>query len=353
MPQVRNLDSVFADVQKSMPTRKVNFEKKDYSVPNLFKPTFKDKKFQVILRLLPCLPNESSMYIENLTHMLELPNGKYLGFDCLRKFDNPDGTGKMVCPACIYNNAVWTKFGSDRNVARQKQLPKAKPKYYCNVLVVRNPNAPETEGQIFRFEFKAQVMKIISDAMNDKKDELDGTITPGVNPFSWYGPMDEIVKNKGAKPGANFVFVGEEGPQGPSYSKSHFSEPRRICKFENGVINELQDSEIDEIEKNLYTLNEFEHKLNEVQSMNSILNNYKKKTGMEFFAEFPELMAKYNTNGSTSPVNTSAPTQFTASVEVDDDDLFGTPEPPKPLVEEKPKETVVSNDAFFQELMGM
>lgn len=352
MPQVRSLDSVFADVKKSFPTKKVTFEKKDYSIPNLFKPTFKDKKFQVVLRFLPCIPGEDSMYIENRTHMLQLPNGKFYGCDCLRKFDNPNGEGKLDCPICTFNNAVWTKYGSDANVARQKALPKWAPKYYCNVLVVRNPNAPDTEGQVFRFEFKRQIMKILSEAMQDKTDELDGSVTKGINPFSWYGPKDAEVLEGKARAGANFIFVGEEGPMGPSYAKSHFNEPSRISKITNGQVSELTNDEIDVVESQLYTLNEFERKLSDAQDFKSILTNYKKKSGMELFAEFPDLLAKYSAG---QDVQVQVPRADFVTQEVDDSEMFaGTPletPAPKPAPKAAPAEDL-SNDAFFQSLLN-
>lgn len=357
MPTVRSLDSVFADVKKSFPTKKVSFEKKDYSIPKLFKPTFKDKKFQVVLRFLPCKPGEDSMYIENRTHMLQLPNGKYYGCDCLRKFDNPEGEGKLECPICTFNNKVWTAYGSDANVARQKALPKWAPKYYCNVLIVRNPNAPDTEGEVFRFEFKRQIMKILSEAMEDKKDELDGSITKGINPFSWYGPKDAEVLEGKARAGANFIFVGEEGPMGPTYAKSHFNEPSRISKVVNGTVAELTDSEIDVVESQLLSLAEFERKLSDAQDFKSILTNYKRKSGMELFAEFPDLLAKYS-SGQDAVVAQPQRATFQTQ-EVDDDELFsGTPlETPKstsaPAAAPKaePAEDM-SNDDFFNSLMA-
>lgn len=357
MPQVRSLDSVFADVKKSFPTKKVQFEKKDYSIPNLFKPTYKDKKFQVVLRFLPCKPSEENMFVENRSHMIALPNGKYYGCDCLRKFRNPNGEGNMECPICTFNNAVWTQYGADANVARQKALPKAQPKYYCNVLVVRNPNAPDTEGQVFRFEFKRQIMKIISEAMMDKKDELDGTVTPGINPFSWYGPQDEEVINKTARAGANFIFIGEEGPMGPSYAKSHFTEPRRICKMVNGTINELTNEEIDVVEAELYSLTDVERQLDSVQDFKSILTNYKKKSGLELFAEFPDLLKKYSA-GADVVVQAGAASEVTKAnfAEVDDDDIFGSAKAPEtPAAAPAPKAPAedLNNDDFFARLSGM
>lgn len=340
MPAQKSFDSIFNAVQKSFPKKKEQTEKKDYSIEGLLKPTFKDGKFNIVLRFLPGLPTEDMSYIENRTHMFQLANGEWFGCDCLRKFGDDD---KHQCPICRYNNLLWKQYGKPGiEQYRAEALAKWQPKYYANVLVIRNPNAPETEGQIFRLEFKRKIMKFISDAMNDTKDDLTGDVTPGINPFSWYGPKDEQVINKEWKAGANFVWEGYQTSNGPNYDKSHWTAPGRISLFKDGKLTELTDEEINEIESKQYSLSEIEKKEEDCSTYDQIVKRYKKKTGKFLFERF----------GEKDP-NDNEPQQITASevnkvieadfdtVEADDGDMFAAKEND---AEE------LSNDDFFSRL---
>lgn len=260
------------------------------------------------MRFLPCHPSEFAPFVENRTHMFQLQNGSWFGCDCLSKWGKP-------CPICDYNRMMWKKWG--REEGRNKVLGKFKPKYVSNVLIVRNPNAPETEGKVFRFEYGPLVMKMISEAMTDHEDQEAGLIK-GFNPFDW-------------KLGANFVFEGVQVGKFTKNDSSHFGSQKPINKWNGKSFVELTDAEIDEIEKNLYTLADCEHKENEVKDYQQILDAYLAKNGAPLF--------------EGTAANTPAPATSVTSGNGEDDEPSFTPN-----VSASTDEESVDSDDFFARL---
>lgn len=270
------------------------------------------------MRFLPSHPDEISPFVENRSHMFQLQNGTWFGCDCLSKFGKP-------CPICDYNRAAWKKYG--REEGKNHVLGKYKPKYITNVLIVRNPNAPETEGKVFRFEFGPLVMKLISEAMTDHEDQEAGLIK-GFNPFDW-------------KTGANFVFEGVQTGKFTKNDGSHFGSPKPINRWNGKTFVELTDDEIDAIEAQLYTLADCEHKEEDVRDYQGILDAYLNKNGAPLFESGMGL-------GSTPAAAKAATAAVAAVVGGDDDD-----EPSfTPNSEASTDEEVTDSDDFFAKLAG-
>lgn len=311
MPVKRNFNSYFQDVQNLNINREQKQTSKNYEVEGLLKPLMKNGKFTIVLRFLPSKPveGEDVPFVENRTHMMQLANGTWFGCDCAKKW-----TG-MNCPVCDYNSKVWTKYGRT-DEARNRVLPKWRPDYYANVYIVKNDNQPDTVGKVYRFKFGRAIMKFITDAMADRDDAELGRV-PGINPFSWYGPNDKEVISGEEKAGANFVFEAVQGSNGPNYSTSHFSSPRRICKLNQaGQLQEMTDTEIDVVESQLWTLKDIEKQKEEIKSYNDILEMYKRKSGEDMMGEFAD-----NTGYTSTFVTPSHPAK---TVEVNDDDIFAS-----------------------------
>ena len=223
MPIKRNNLNALYSAMDNLNIGKKDNKQKSYEIEGLFKPKMgADGKFTVVLRFLPAHPDEEIPWVENRSHMFQLSNGAWFGCDCAKKWNEP-------CPICDYNAKIWNKYGRT-DEARSRVKDKWKPKFYSNVYIVKNPNAPETEGRVYRLEYGRAIMKMIQDAMADKDDAELGVI-PGINPFSWWGPNDKAVLTGEDKAGANFVWEGVKGSNGPNYSSSHFSNPRRMCKL--------------------------------------------------------------------------------------------------------------------------
>ena len=293
-------------------------EKKSYKVENAFTPVIKDGTYEVVMRFLPSHPDEIAPFIENRNHMFQLKNGTWFGCDCLSKFGKP-------CPICDYNRAMWKKYPKEE--AKTKTLGKFKPNYVSNVLIVRNDNAPETEGKVFRFEYKSLVMGLISKAMTDHEDPEEGIIK-GFNPFDW-------------KNGANFIFKGTQAGKFVKNDASAFGAQKPINKWDRTTKKyvPLTEEEIDAIEAQLYTLADCEHKEADVRDYQGILDSYLKKNGSP-------LGADEGLSFGNGVVNTTTSTVAAATTSVPDDASF-TPNT------ESVEEEVTDSDDFFSKLSNM
>lgn len=309
MPIKRNNLNALYSAMDSLNINKKD-KQKSYEVEGLFKPKMgADGKFTVVLRFLPAHPDEEIPWIENRSHMFQLANGSWFGCDCAKKWNEP-------CPICDYNAKIWAKYGRT-DEARMRVKDKWKPKFYSNVYIVKNPNAPETEGRVYRLEYGRAIMKFIQDAMADKDDAELGVI-PGINPFSWWGPNDKAVLDGEDKAGANFVWEGIKGSNGPNYSTSHFSNPRRMCKLgQDGKLVEMTDAELDVVESQLYTLKDIEKQKDQMRSYEDLLKFYKTKAGEDLFAEFED------GTDYTATVNTGK------TVDAEDEGMFVSTAPKK------------------------
>lgn len=328
MPIKRNNLNALYSAMDSLNINKKD-KQKSYEVEGLFKPKMgADGKFTVVLRFLPAHPDEEIPWIENRSHMFQLANGSWFGCDCAKKWNEP-------CPICDYNAKIWAKYGRT-DEARMRVKDKWKPKFYSNVYIVKNPNAPETEGRVYRLEYGRAIMKFIQDAMADKDDAELGVI-PGINPFSWWGPNDKAVLDGEDKAGANFVWEGIKGSNGPNYSTSHFSNPRRMCKLgQDGKLVEMTDAELDVVESQLYTLKDIEKQKDQMRSYEDLLKFYKTKAGEDLFAEFED------GTDYTATVNTGK------TVDAEDEGVFNSPAPKKTVQTpvEQPAEEPVFEASF-------
>lgn len=285
MPIERNYDNIMSMLQNAA-TETSSKGRKSYKVENAFEPTEKDGKYSVVMRFLPPHPSEFRPWVENQTHMFKLKNGLWFGCDCLGKFNQP-------CPICKKNAEIWKTYG--REEAKNHLLGKARPKYVCNVLIVKNPNNPDTEGKVFRFEFGPLIFGMLTKAATNH-DDADGGLVEGFNPFQY-------------DKGANFVFEGVRAGQFIKNDTSHFGTCRPINRWDraSGKFVDLTEDEIKDVESKLYTLEECEHKLEDVKSYDQILKAYEDKAGEPLFE---------------SNIPASAPVRKAAPVIDDDEPSF-------------------------------
>lgn len=273
MPIKRDLSSYYKHISDAVPQAKST---KSYIVENQFEPTFKDGKCSVVMRFLPSHTQEFKPFVENRIHIFKT-NGGWFVCDCLEKFG-------QECPVCKYNSDVWKHYGSEKVKEGEKEIylatkhlvGSAKNEYYSNVLIVKNNNAPDTEGKVFRYKFGVLIMKKIDAAWKGYDDEEEGHID-GFNPFDWYQ-------------GANFTLTAEKGSYGPDYSSSRFGKQRPLCRFDRGTgeFVEMTNVEMDKVESNLYTLDDVEKKQEASETAERIKQRYLEKTGKPLEFESPE-----------------------------------------------------------------
>ena len=329
MPMKRDLNSYFTDINAAVAEQQPKEKKfKSWKIENLFQPTVKDGKFSVVIRFLPSHPDEIKPFIENRKHTIKLANDKWFITECLTKFGKP-------CPICQHNREMYKKYPKEE--AAKYSYGKGKSRYICNILVVRNANNTETEGKVFRFEFGPQIMKMISTAMTDKDDELQG-IVKGFNPFDW-------------DTGANFVYTGVQGSNGPKLDDSHFGTPGPIDRWDGKKYVPLTTAEIDDIESKLYHLEECYNKEDEVADFNTICKRWFDKTGEQLLSTNP-VQTESVSIASTNPFADDAPapaekvsinTKPTAS----DDFDFDAPATPTKKNINASDVPEVSDDDFF------
>lgn len=262
MPIIRDFSNYFKAVEDTAPQVKATTPKIKYKVEDVFKPVFKNGEAEVVLRFLPSHPNEFKPFIENRAHMYEYEPGKFFGCDCLEKYG-------VACPICDHNHKLYISGKYTKEEARPLRLPAARRRFVSNVYIVKNNNAPDTEGKVYRFEYGIQIMDMIRKAMTGYVDPEDGEVE-GYNPFDW-------------KNGANFIYKGVSGAKGPNIKDSKFGK-RRPISDKNG--KELTVAEIDKIEAQLYTLDEYERKINESPDYNAIRGRFKNKLGYGLFDKF-------------------------------------------------------------------
>lgn len=262
MPAQRDFSSYFKAVQDTAPQQFESKPKIKYKVEDTFKPTFKNGKAEVTMRFLPSCPTEFKPFIENRSHMYEYEEGKFFGCDCLEKYG-------QSCPICDHNHKLYTCGKYTKETARPERLPNARRRFVANVYIVKNDNAPSTEGHVYRYEFGVQIMDMIRTAMQGYTDPEDGEVE-GYNPFDY-------------KLGANFIYQGTQGAMGPDIKKSKFGKRRPISDKTGKALTE---AEIDEIEKQLYTLDEYERKVDQSWTYDEIVRRFKAKVGWGLFDKF-------------------------------------------------------------------
>lgn len=290
----RDFSNYFDSIKSTAAVKPEAKTKKNYTVENLFKPQFKNGKAEVTMRFLPSNVNEFKPFIENRSHLYEYEEGKWFGCDCLEKYG-------QTCPICEYNHKLYTCKKFTKDEARPLRLPNPRRRFISNVLIVKNDNAPETEGKVYRFEYGIQIMDMIRNAMQGYDDPEDGHVD-GYNPFDY-------------KKGANFFYVGIQGAMGPKLDKSKFGKQRPICD-KNG--KELTEKEIEVIDKSLYTLDEYEAKAENARSFDEIAKYFMTKTGKYLFEEFKGTPAEVpETAANSTRINATNTTAATVAETVD------------------------------------
>lgn len=272
MPKKRDLSGIFAQIKKSNESNQHgDFQKKEFKpIEHLFRPKFKDGKCQVVIRFLPPNVNEYLATVENWSHIT-----KGFGCDCLEKF------GK-TCPICEHNHALRKRYpGKGPNAVSAEEgavrdsllLPGVKKSYYCNILVVKNENEPETEGKVFRYQFGPLFMGKINDRMAGYEDSEEGW-QEGINVFDW-------------QDGANFTIEGEDAGNGygPDYKKSKFGKPKPINRYDRATkkFYPLDTVEQDAVEAQLFTLDEIAKKEADCKNYEQVGQYVQKKRGMKLW----------------------------------------------------------------------
>lgn len=203
-------------------------KKKSYEQDEgFFQPKFsEDGTFNAIVRFLPPHASEDLPFQKLYSHGFQGDAGGWFIENC------PTTLGQK-CPICMDNGRIYE---SNEELAKKR---KRKVNFYANILIVKNPNQPETEGKVFKFRYGIKIHDKIMEKIAPKNPEIDEMV-----------PIFDYEK------GANFKLKvkttnipGFKKPV-PNYDASSFAEPSPIALNSKA----LTDAQLDELENQIYKL---------------------------------------------------------------------------------------------------
>lgn len=167
--------------------------------PTYWRPsTDKDGNGFAIIRFMPAPDGEDVPFVRIWDHAFKGPGGSWYIENSLTTINLPD-------PVAEYNSTLWNSGSEAKKEIARKQ--KRRLRFVSNVYVVKDADAPENEGKVFRYKFGKKIFDKINDAMNgDKKEGI-----AGFNPFDLWT-------------GANFNLRIRRVDDFPNYDKSSFDQ---------------------------------------------------------------------------------------------------------------------------------
>ena len=190
----------------------------------LWKPELdKSGNGYAVIRFLPAPDGEDMPWAKIWSHSFKGPGGQWYIENSLTTVGKDDPVGEL-------NRELWNSGReSDKATAR---VQKRKLSYYSNIYVVSDPAHPENEGKVFLYKYGKKIFDKLVEAMQPAfADE-----TP-LDPFNLWKGADFKVKIRKVDGYWN-------------YDKSEFAAPSTLGKFD--------DTELEEIWKQSYSLAEFE-----------------------------------------------------------------------------------------------
>ena len=166
-----------------------------------------------VIRFLPAVENEEYPFVKMYSHAFKNEkNGKWYIENCRSTINEPD-------PVMEVNSELWDSgIEANKELARKQ---KRNLKYISNILVIRDPKAPQNEGKVFLFAYGSKIFEMVESAIEPKFGE-----TP-FNPFDFWDGADFNLK---AYNGAN---------KQRSYDKSNFSAPAALFGGDDEALESL------------------------------------------------------------------------------------------------------------------
>lgn len=161
-------------------------------------------------------------------------------------------------PAGVVNKEAWDAGDKETARARKRRLH-----YICNIEVLHDPAQPETEGNVYLYEFGVKIFDKIKEALDPEFEDEEA-----INPFDLWEGADFAIKIRSQKMNINGKTVLM-----PNYDKSEF---RSKSAHHDGDEERLQ-SVADRLHKlseftdpeNYKSYEELERRLNDVLGITS------------------------------------------------------------------------------------
>lgn len=174
---------------------------------------------QAVIRFLPGKGDEGVPFAVLVNHGFK-KGGKWYIENCTSTHGDYDS-----CPVCQY----LSKNDSYNTNNEEYKLLKRKTSYYANILVVKDPAAPENEGKVFKYRFGKKIW-----------DKINAMVAVDVDMGET--PIDVTC----AFEGANFVLKVKKVSGFSNYDESKFLGQSEIPNIEDEAYqNELQEQMVD------------------------------------------------------------------------------------------------------------
>lgn len=254
-----------------------------------------------VIRFLPAKTDEqSSPFIKMVNHGFK-KNGKWYIENCSSTHGDFDS-----CPVCQHLSRN-DSFNTNQD---EYKLLKRKTSYWSNILILKDPKAPENEGKVMKFRFGQKIMDKINAMV-----EVDVSI--GEIPVDVTCPFD----------GANFVMKVKKVSGFQNYDECKFSGQSEI----QGINDEAKQKLIEDGSEDLSTINakdkfkpydELETKFKQVlgtAAMGTAASRASDKADAigDSLDNFDKEMADFGSSSSTSGTSEPASTSSSDS-EIDD-----------------------------------
>ncbi len=187
-------------------------KKNSYQDDRFWKPTLdKASNGMAVFRFLPAPENEDMPWAKLYTHAFKVGGRWYI--------ENSRTTIGEKDPVSEMNSELWNSgLESDKDIARDR---KRKLSYISNILVLKDPGAPENEGKVFLYKYGVKIFNKIQEAMQPEFDDEDP-----INPFDYWA-------------GANFKLKVRKVGGYINYDKSEFESPSELLGGDDTKLEEL------------------------------------------------------------------------------------------------------------------
>jgi len=184
--------------------------KKSYKDDRFWKHTVDENGASLsIIRFLP--DQDGTPFVKYYTHNFDyMIDGqkKYYIKNCINTF----GYDKE-CPICKKNMEYYnSSFESDKALSRKRGR---KLTFVANILVIKNPNDPESEGKVYLYKFGQKIYDKIKNLMFPSDQDLQDPDFVSFVPFDLYD-------------GADFKLKVVKQGEFPNYDQSSFSAQKPI-----------------------------------------------------------------------------------------------------------------------------
>ena len=126
-----------------------------------------------VIRFLPAPDGEELPWAKVYSHAFQGPGGWYI--------ENSLTTNGGKDPVSEYNRILWNSGADEDKEQARKQ--KRKLTYISNIYVVKDPNNPANEGQVFLYKFGKKIFDKITAAMQPEFEDEEA-----IDPFDfWQG----------------------------------------------------------------------------------------------------------------------------------------------------------------------